>query len=118
MQRKLFGGGLLHFDSSGLGPEIGLMTFKVHDKATAKALPALLANRAQAPALPKETTSYTSFTVKSPPQLVPFLGEDSEELRCTRCGGVCGVIVKGEATVYPDCSACQRTVIKAHEDDA
>ncbi|MFI1703061.1 hypothetical protein [Streptomyces griseoruber] len=118
VKRKLFGGSLLHFDPSGLGPGLGLMTLKVHDKDAAKALPALLASRAQAPALPKETTSYTSVTVKSPPHLVPFLGEESEEFLCTTCGGNCGGTTKREATVYPECSACMRSVIKPDAPEA
>ncbi|MGW9029330.1 hypothetical protein ACWGQ5_35440 [Streptomyces sp. NPDC055722] len=118
VHRKLLGGSLLHFDPAGLGPDLGLSTLKVHDKATAKALPALLADRAHAPALPKETTSYTSLTVKSPPYLVPLIGEESEDLLCTTCGGVCGVSIKGEATVYPECSACNRSVIKPDAPEA
>ncbi|MER5912303.1 hypothetical protein ABT124_17865 [Streptomyces sp. NPDC001982] len=118
VHRKLLGGSLLHFDPAGLGPDLGLMTLKVHDKATAKALPALLSDRAHAPVLPKETTSYTSVTVKSPAYLVPFVGEESEDLLCTTCGGICGVSMKGEATVYPECSACNRSVIKPDAPEA
>ncbi|MFF4692384.1 hypothetical protein [Streptomyces sp. NPDC001307] len=112
VHRKLLGGTVLHFDPAGLGPDLGLMMLKIHDKATAKTLPALLAGRASAPALPKETTTYTSASVKSPPHLVPFIGEGSEDLLCTTSGGICGVRMEGEATVYPECSACKRTVIK------
>ncbi|MFD3495878.1 hypothetical protein ACFWWB_35865 [Streptomyces sp. NPDC058690] len=112
VRRKLLGGNLLHFDPAGYGPGLGLSTFKIHDKVAAKALPSLIASRSQAPTLRQETTSYTSVTVKSPPHLASLIGEESVEFRCITCDGACGGILKGEETIYPECSGCQRAVTK------
>ncbi|MDX2643479.1 hypothetical protein PV341_07800 [Streptomyces sp. PA03-1a] len=111
IRRKMFAGSYLHFDPAGLGADFGLAIYKL-DKDMAKALPALLANKAQAPTLPVESTTYSAVTAKNEPKWVPILGEDRVDFVCDACGGSCGGVMKGETSVQSKCMSCLRTVIK------
>ncbi|MEU3689193.1 hypothetical protein [Streptomyces narbonensis] len=110
LRKKLFGRPRLYFDSAGLGPDLGLSIYEI-SKGLAQAISGLLPQRRQAPALPEESTGYRAVTVTTPPHLVPLVGETSEEFLCVRCDSVCGTRVKGEASTYPSCIGCLRTVV-------
>jgi hypothetical protein len=110
LRKKMFGGGWIHFDPAGLGPDLGLSRLLVN-KELMKALEVALANRAQARLLPRESTTYSVEVVSNDPSMAALLGAESTVLVCDTCGGYCGQVVRGQTKVYPECAACLREVV-------